>query len=117
MPVLHLPASKPECFPALRAALARELLADQKPSSEPSSAPLVVEETDLTGRSLHVSVVWNEWESVARAERGTVIAEAYREAFGEAKAATIRLALGLTWAEAGELGISDMLRGETTPGQ
>lgn len=72
-----------------------------------SAAPFVLQEGDLRSRS-YVTVIWSRWEGVAKARRGRIILEAYRDA-GQSPD-NIGLALGLTYGEADNLGLIQRLR-------
>lgn len=90
--------------PELVDLLAQELTAS---ANQPGTdVPLIIEETRRHGNNLHVTVVWDRWDSVRdKAERGAVILDAYSQAGKKDDLGRITLALGLTKAEAETLGL------------
>ena len=90
--------------PDLVDVLAEELATPTKQAS--LEVPLIIEETRRFGNNLHVTVVWDRWDSVRdKAERGAVILDAYSQAGKKDDLGRITLALGLTKAEAETLGL------------
>lgn len=84
-------------------------------SPEAYEVPYVIEERGLSSDHLHVSVIWDRWKDVPRAERGRVILDAYRQARNEQEMLRIKLAPGLTYGEAQEIGIMKILPQKKNP--
>jgi hypothetical protein len=69
---------------------------------EPRYEPFVIEDRVAQTKSLHVVVIWDEWEGLDRAARGSVIMDAYARA--KRSKATLTVAMGLTQHEALRMG-------------
>ena len=86
----------------LVAALGKELQRNQP--TGPATAPQIIEE-EQRGNFLHVTVIWDALNDVAREDRGRIIMDAYEQQ-RRADVTRITLALGLTHAEAEGLGVN-----------
>jgi len=96
-------SQKPETplYRQLVAALVEELQRNQP--TGPATAPQIIEE-EQRGGFFHISVIWDAWQDVDRAERGKIIMDAY-EKQQRVNVAKITVALGLTHAEAERLSV------------
>lgn len=112
MPYHQMKAGKP-AYSSLAHDLAKELTnPDNSAGSSSSGVPDIKEELQTYGNSLHVRVIWDKWQGVPLADRGTVIVDAYEIAekanaanFSD-KARRITLAQGLTPSESKQMGIN-----------
>lgn len=75
------------------------------------NVPIIREEQARFSERFQVFVIWDAWRGVQEEIRGQVIADAYEQAFGKRKAAKLSLTVGVTPAEARELGMSELGRG------
>lgn len=71
------------------------------------SAPVIIEEQMRNSNYLQVFVKWDRWLGVRENHRTAAILDAYEKALGTGYAARIVMALGLTSAEAAELGVRE----------
>ncbi len=68
--------------------------------------PLIIEEAPRSGeRPNHLYVVWSEWGDLTPIERSRLILQAYERYKGRDIATGVTLAMGLTPAEARQMGI------------
>ncbi|MGK4004445.1 hypothetical protein WMF31_17555 [Sorangium sp. So ce1036] len=68
--------------------------------------PDIVEETDDTGATVHIYVIWDDWGALGQQERSAIIMDAYEEAQGQQRALGVAVAMGLTRAEGQRMGVS-----------
>jgi len=67
--------------------------------------PVIVLENQGQQIPAHLHVIWSEWDQLTPLERSEIALEAYGEARGSDLASHLRVALGLTAAEAERMGI------------
>jgi hypothetical protein len=102
MPVIRKSKpSEPPRHAELTALLVTEL--QNAAATGPETAPLIVEDENRRG-TLHVQVVWDEFDEIAPEQRGKIIMDAYEEARPD-ELSRITIAMGLTHKEATRLGI------------
>lgn len=76
--------------------------------SEPSiaSQPVLIEEAgDRMSGSTHLYVIWDEWQPLDQRVRSEIIMDAYEATHERQEILSITVAMGLTAAEAGHMGI------------
>lgn len=107
MPIQRIGGPRPELYPQILDDLIAELEADVHQEDYHGDRPFIIEEADIRGTHLHVTVVWDKWDEVPREERGRIILDSYKSAKnrGEDVMRSIRIALGLTKTEAQTLGV------------
>lgn len=85
--------------------LAAELLNEWQAPSEKPAQPIIIE--DGGGfKPVHLYVIWAAWHGLDQVERSEIIMDVYEQIHGQAKAADVTVAMGLTEPEAQRLGIS-----------
>jgi len=84
--------------------LVQELQNPQEPGT--SGAPDIREESQRHSSRVHVYVIWDRWADVRETDRGAIILDAFEQAFDQQRAMQIAVAMGVTHAEAQNLGIS-----------
>ncbi len=87
--------------------LLNRLLAEwRSPQVSEDAEPVIIEERPGNyDRVNHLYVVWSDWEDLSPLERSKLILQAYEQYRGNDLAASITLAMGLTPAEARQMGI------------
>ena len=100
MPIEHRPEPVEGAYPELAAALSREL---KRPSAR---GPKIIEQKVRGLNRVHVTVIWDKWEGIDPADRGSTILDAYERASGAEKMLSISMALGLTKEEAHRLKVA-----------
>jgi hypothetical protein len=68
--------------------------------------PEIYEIAQTYGNSMHVHVIWNQWEGVPHPERGPIILDAYAQARGDLEMLRIAIAQGFTPEEAKRLNVT-----------
>ncbi len=75
-------------------------------SPQPGTAePIIILESQGQQVPTHLYVIWSEWGQLTQLERSEIVLEAYKEAKGNGHASQLRVALGMTPAEAEQMGI------------
>lgn len=93
--------ARPAAAETLEERLAREIGA---PTEDPN-APVIVAEPPGEGPIARLFVIWDAWDSISQQDRSEIIMNAYTRERGQADALRISVAMGLTRAEAGRMGI------------
>lgn len=83
----------------------RRLAEEIKNPQAGMAEPVIVLENQGQQTPAHLYVIWSEWGQLTQLERSEIALEAYREAKGSDLASHLRVALGLTAAEAERMGI------------
>ena len=74
------------------------------PTDDPDAA-MIVAEPPGDGPITRLFVIWDAWDSISQQDRSEIIMSAYGRARGQADALRVSVAMGLTRAEAGRMGI------------
>jgi hypothetical protein len=85
------------------AALVEELVDELREQRE-FGQPLIEVETFPRTGLVGVTVLWDKWDGLPDIQRTAVILEAYTRANGESAASQVAFAIGMTTAEAAEIG-------------
>src|SRR5258708_8899845 len=91
--------------PAAAETLEDRLAGEMDAPTEDPNAPVIVAEPPGNGPITRLFVIWDEWDSISQQDRSEIIMNAYVRAKGQADAVRVSVAMGLTRAEAGRLGI------------
>lgn len=105
MPVKQLRQNRSADYGTLVQELAAEWKASASAPGSRQPEPVILLETDRAGHPVHVYVVWSKWEHVDRVERSEIIMDAAEAALAPSATANITIAMGLTQAEAQQMGI------------
>ncbi len=85
--------------------LVQQLADEWKTPNTAVAEPAILEEFNNAGDLAHVYVVWSQLEFIDRVERGEIIMDAAEAKYGKSKVGSITIAMGLTPAEAQQMGI------------
>lgn len=85
--------------------LCQRLAAEWANPASIAAQPVILEERRGANQPLHVYVIWDEWAPLSMVERSEVIMDAYEDHYGVGPALEVTVAMGLTEAEAGRMGI------------
>lgn len=105
MPYKLIHAAEPELDPLYVDAVAQELRLMRSDGSP--DAPLIIEEQIRRSNRIHVTVIWDRWAQVGPEDRSRIIMDAYERVRGANAILTLTAALGLTHAEAKNLGVEN----------
>jgi hypothetical protein len=83
-----------------------QVLRNKNPSSQNPDEPQVKWEKKPYVDRIHVTVIWNKWESVGLEARGRVILDAIERAEGIQTVQKVGMALGVTPEQAQRMGIT-----------
>jgi hypothetical protein len=67
--------------------------------------PDIVEETDPPRRTVHITVIWDDWRNVDEFRRGEIIMDAFEAVRGSDKVLDVAVVMGLTPEQAERAGI------------
>lgn len=86
--------------------LVQSLASEWKHPNAGASEPIIALERGSDGKPLHVYVVWSRWSSVDPTHRSEIIMDAAEKVLPPAEVLGITIAMGVTPAEAPQLGLS-----------
>ncbi|GAB4459961.1 MAG: hypothetical protein OHK0029_23210 [Armatimonadaceae bacterium] len=80
------------------------------PSGEDAGAPVLIEDEQparihVDSKPLHLYVIWEEWDGLSHQERSEIIMDSYEATHDVRDVVRVTLAMGLTGAEAGKMGL------------
>ncbi|MGI4789989.1 MAG: hypothetical protein ACRYFS_14205 [Janthinobacterium lividum] len=105
MPYRFIPAPSPTYDPSYVNAIAQELRLMRDDGSP--DAPMIIEEQMPYSDRIHVTVIWDRWAETAPEDRSRVILDAYERVRGSESILNLSAALGLTHADAKNLGVEN----------
>jgi hypothetical protein len=103
MPVkqLHRRTSDPEVQ-----SLLTRLVEEWRNPNPQAAQPIILEERDERGGSIHIFVIWDDWGALSNVERSEIVTDAFEQRYGSSAILNLTLAMGLTPVEAERLGIN-----------
>jgi hypothetical protein len=85
--------------------LLERLVAEWQHPDPKASQPIILEEREGPGKTIHVYVIWDDWGSLSGVERSEIIVDAFEQRYGQQESLDLTVAMGLTPVEADRMGI------------
>jgi hypothetical protein len=85
--------------------LLQRLVSEWQNPDPKAAQPVILEERDERGGSIHIFVIWDDWGSLSNVERSEIVTDAFEQRYGHDETMNLTVAMGLTPIEADRLGI------------
>lgn len=91
---------------ATTANLKKVIVEEWRCNSMDQDKPIILIDSNAPGGTMHVFVIWEQWDDLDQMARSEVIIDACEEVLGKEKTLTVTVAMGLTKAEAKRMNIA-----------